>query len=155
MSYLFKHIPNDEEGNLFIKQLRNYINRDLVKGVRARGRGSRKEHGNAYGISQKYAERLHLYFDYQEDNKSIENIDLAYKTKRKLEKITQSLNFVSRHQHLSSMIEEEIESLETLRDMRSKYKDQDWFNFSSWWKIKTKIDELEDLLELLNDGGES
>jgi len=155
MSYLFKHIPNDEEGNLFIKQLRNYINRDLVKGVRARGRGSRKEHGNAYGISQKYAERLHLYFDYQEDNESIENIDLAYKTKRKLEKITQSLNFVSRHQHLSSMIEEEIESLETLRDMRSKYKDQDWFNLSSWWKIKTKIDELEDLLELLNDGGES
>jgi len=155
MSYLFKHIPNDEEGNLFIKQLRNYINRDLVKGVRARGRGSRKEHGNAYGISQKYAERLHLYFDYQEDNESIENIDLAYKTKRKLEKITQSLNFVSRHQHLSSMIEEEIESLETLRDMRSKYKDQDWFNFSSWWKIKTKIDDLEDLLELLNDGGES
>ena len=154
MSYLFKHIPNDEEGNLFIKQLRNYINRDLVKGVRARGRGSRKEHGNAYGISQKYAERLHLYFDYQEDNESIENIDLAYKTKRKLEKITQSLNFVSRHQHLSSMIEEEIESLETLRDMRSKYKDQDWFNFSSWWKIKTKIDDLEDLLELLNDGGE-
>jgi len=154
MSYLFKHIPNDEEGNLFIKQLRNYINRDLVKGVRARGRGSRKEHGNAYGISQKYAERLHLYFDYQEDNESIENIDLAYKTKRKLEKITQSLNFVSRHQHLSSIIEEEIESLETLRDMRSKYKDQDWFNFSSWWKIKTKIDDLEDLLELLNDGGE-
>ena len=155
MSYLFKHIPNDEDGNLFIEQLRNYINRDLVKGVRARGRGSRKEHGNAYGISQKYAERLHLYFDYQEDNESIENIDLAYKTKRKLEKITQSLNFVSRHQHLSSMIEEEIESLETLRDMRSKYKDQDWFNFSSWWKIKTKIDDLEDLLELLNDGGES
>jgi len=154
MSYLFKHIPNDEEGNLFIKQLRNYINRDLVKGVRARGRGSRKEHGNAYGISQKYAERLHLYFDYQEDNESIENIDLAYKTKRKLEKITQSLNFVSRHQHLSSMIEEEIESLETLRDMRSKYKDQDWFNFSSWWKIKTKIDELEDLLGLLDDGSE-
>ena len=155
MSYLFKHIPNDEEGNLFIKQLRNYINRDLVKGVRARGRGSRKEHGNAYGISQKYAERLHLYFDYQEDNESIENIDLAYKTKRKLEKITQSLNFVSRHWDLSSMIEEEIENLETLRDMRSKYKDQDWFNLSSWWKIKTKIDELEDLLELLNDGGES
>ena len=155
MSYLFKHIPNDEEGNLFIKQLRNYINRDLVKGVRARGRGSRKEHGNAYGISQKYAERLHLYFDYQEDNESIENIDLAYKTKRKLEKITQSLNFVSRHWDLSSMIEEEIESLETLRDMRSKYKDQDWFNLSSWWKIKTKIDELEDLLELLNDGSES
>ena len=161
MSYLFKHIPNDEEGNLFIKQLRNYINRDLVKGVRARGRGSRvkwekiDQMNYQSHIPQNRAERLHLYFDYQEDNESIENIDLAYKTKRKLEKITQSLNFVSRHQHLSSMIEEEIESLETLRDMRSKYKDQDWFNFSSWWKIKTKIDDLEDLLELLNDGGES
>ena len=41
MSFLFNHIPNDDEGKLFIKQLRKYINRDLVKGVRARGRGAR------------------------------------------------------------------------------------------------------------------
>ena len=151
MSFLFNHIPNDDEGKLFIKQLRKYINRDLVKGVRARGRGSRKEHGNAYGISQKYAERLHLYFDYQEENESIENIDLAYETKRKLEKITQSLNFVSRHQYLYSMINEEIESLKTLIDMQSKYKDQDWFHFSAPWGMRSKIKGLEELLELIED----
>ena len=160
MSYLFKHIPNDEDGNLFIEQLRNYINRDLVKGVRARGRGSRVKWETIDQINyqshipQNRAERLHLYFDYQEDNESIENIDLAYKTKRKLEKITQSLNFVSRHQHLSSMIEEEIETLSTLRDLSSEYANEKWFKYSARWRIDQKIDELEDLLELLNDGGE-
>ena len=157
MSFLFNHIPNDDEGKLFIKQLRKYINRDLIKGVRARGRGARakwekKDQQNYQShIPQRRAERLHLYFDYQKDNESIENIDLAYETKRKLEKITQSLNFVSRHQYLYSMINEEIESLKTLRDMQSKYKDQDWFHFSTSWKIRSKIKELEELLELIED----
>ena len=83
MSYLFKHIPNDEDGNLFIEQLRNYINRDLVKGVRARGRGSRvkwekiDQMNYQSHIPQNRAERLHLYLDYQEDNESIENIELG------------------------------------------------------------------------------
>jgi len=160
MSYLFKHIPNDEDGNLFIEQLRNYINRDLVKGVRARGRGSRvkwekiDQMNYQSHIPQNRAERLHLYFDYQEDNESIENIDLAYKTKRKLEKITQSLNFVSRHWDLSSMIEEEINDLEKLIELDDKYGDENWFHYSAWWNIKQKKNQLKSLLELLDDGGE-
>jgi len=161
MSFLFNHIPNDDEGKLFIKQLRKYINRDLVKGVRARGRGARakwekKDQQNYQShIPQRRAERLHLYFDYQKDNESIENIDLAYETKRKLEKITQSLNFVSQHQYLYSMIKEEIEKLNTLSDLSSEYTKENWFKFSARWRISNKIDVLEDLLEIIDDGGES
>jgi len=161
MSYLFKHIPNDEDGNLFIEQLRNYINRDLVKGVRARGRGSRvkwekiDQMNYQSHIPQNRAERLHLYFDYQEDNESLENVDHAYKISKQLDKTIKSLRFLSRHQHLSSMIEEEIETLRTLRDLSSEYANEKWFKYSARWRIDQKIDELEDLLELLNDGGES
>ena len=160
MSYLFKHIPNDEEGNLFIKQLRNYINRDLVKGVRARGRGSRvkwekiDQMNYQSHIPQNRAERLHLYFDYQEDNESLENVDHAYKISKQLDKTIKSLRFLSNHQSLTKLIEEEIETLRTLRDLSLEYKNEDWFDYHSWWRIELKIDDLEDLLELLNDGGE-
>ena len=163
MSYLFKHIPNDEDGNLFIEQLRNYINRDLVKGVRARGRGSRvkwekiDQMNYQSHIPQNRAERLHLYFDYNKDNESLENVDHAYKISKQLDKTIKSLRFLSRHQHLSSMIEEEIETLKTLRDLSSEYEDEKWFHphRSAWWGIDQKIDELEDLLGLLDDGSES
>ena len=134
MSYLFKHIPNDEEGNLFIEQLRNYINRDLVKGVRARGRGSRvkwekiDQMNYQSHIPQNRAERLHLYFDYNKDNESLENVDHAYKISKQLDETIKSLRFLSRHQHLSSMIEEEIETLRTLRDLSSEYEDEKWFH---------------------------
>jgi len=162
MSYLFKHIPNDEDGNLFIEQLRNYINRDLVKGVRARGRGSRvkwekiDQMNYQSHIPQNRAERLHLYFDYNEDNESFENVEHAYKISKQLDKTIKSLRFLSRHQHLSSMIEEEIETLKTLRDLSSEYEDEKWFHphRSAWWGIDQKIDELEDLLGLLDDGSE-
>ena len=160
MSYLFKHIPNDEDGNLFIEQLRNYINRDLVKGVRARGRGSRvkwekiDQMNYQSHIPQNRAERLHLYFDYQEDNESLENVDHAYKISKQLDKTIKALRFLSNHQSLTKLIEEEIETLRTLRDLSLEYKNEDWFDYHSWWRIELKIDELEDLLELLNDGGE-
>ena len=38
---LFVDIPNTEEGREAIKTIRKYINRDLVKTIRTRGRGSR------------------------------------------------------------------------------------------------------------------
>ena len=159
MSYLFKHIPNDEDGNLFIEQLRNYINRDLVKGVRARGRGSRvkwekiDQMNYQSHIPQNRAERLHLYFDYQEDNESLENVDHAYKISKQLDKTIKALRFLSNHQSLTKLIEEEIEKLRTLRDLSLEYKNEDWFDYHSWWRIELKIDELEDLLELLNAVG--
>ena len=160
MSYLFKHIPNDEDGNLFIEQLRNYINRDLVKGVRARGRGSRvkwekiDQMNYQSHIPQNRAERLHLYFDYNKDNESLENVDHAYKISKQLDKTIKALRFLSNHQSLTKLIEEEIETLRTLRDLSLEYKNEDWFDYHSWWRIELKIDDLEDLLELLNDGGE-
>ena len=40
---LFVDIPNTEEGREAIKTIRKYINRDLVKTIRTRGRGSRRE----------------------------------------------------------------------------------------------------------------
>ena len=49
------------------------------------------------------------------------------------------------------MINEEIESLKTLIDMQSKYKDQDWFHFSAPWGMRSKIKGLEGLLELIED----
>jgi hypothetical protein len=160
MSYLFKHIPNDEDGNLFIEQLRNYINRDLVKGVRARGRGSRvkwekiDQMNYQSHIPQNRAERLHLYFDYNEDNESLENVDHARQISKQLDETIESLKFLSQHQYLSSMIEEEINDLEKLIELDDKYGDENWFHYSAWWNIKQKKNQLKSLLELLDDGGE-
>tara|TARA_R100000656_G_scaffold109165_1_gene81189 strand:+ start:811 stop:972 length:162 start_codon:yes stop_codon:yes gene_type:complete len=53
------------------------------------------------------------------------------------------------------MIKEEIEKLNTLSDLNSEYTKEKWFKYSARWRISNKIDELEDLLEIIDDGGES
>ena len=53
------NVPNDEEGHVFLKLLRKFRNRGWY--YRARGRGSRKEHGEANGIEQEHSEWMAVY----------------------------------------------------------------------------------------------
>ena len=60
--HLLSNVPNDEGGKNVIKNIRKYLNTDRYK-IRVRGRGSRKEHGDASYIPLKYAERFSIYVD--------------------------------------------------------------------------------------------
>jgi hypothetical protein len=53
------NVPNNEEGHLFVRLLQKFRNRGWY--YRARGRGSRQEHGNQYSIPQEHAEWLAVY----------------------------------------------------------------------------------------------
>ncbi len=53
------NVPNDEEGHVFLKLLRKFRNRGWY--YRARGRGSREEHGDANGIEQEHSEWMAVY----------------------------------------------------------------------------------------------
>lgn len=53
------NVPNTEEGHLFIRLLRKFRNRSWH--YRARGRGSRQEHGDQHGIPQEFAEWFAVY----------------------------------------------------------------------------------------------
>lgn len=53
------NVPNTDEGREFLALCRKYLNKE--KSLKARGRGSRKEHGSVYSIPQKYAEWFAVY----------------------------------------------------------------------------------------------
>ena len=53
------NVPNTEEGHVFLKLFRKFRNRGWH--YRARGRGSRQEHGDQGSIEQEYAEWLAVY----------------------------------------------------------------------------------------------
>jgi len=81
---LFVDIPNTEEGREAIKTIRKYINRDLVKTIRTRGRGSRSKVAKQLGrhprsfdqsIPIKHSERMTLYLDYNKKNPSEYNVE--------------------------------------------------------------------------------
>lgn len=57
------NVPNTEEGHLFIRLLRRFRNHNWY--YRARGRGSRKEHGCQASIPQEHAEWLAVYLEKQ------------------------------------------------------------------------------------------
>ena len=71
---LFKHIPNNKKGKEFISELRNHIDRDIVKVVKCRGRGKRKftytsKQGKQITSYHKdlnldQAEKLAVYFEF-------------------------------------------------------------------------------------------
>ena len=62
--HLLSNVPNDEFGKGVIKNLRKFLNTDRYK-VRVRGRGSRKEHGDASYIPLKNAEKFSIYVDHE------------------------------------------------------------------------------------------
>ena len=81
---LFVDIPNTEEGREAIKTIRKYINRDLVKTIRTRGRGSRTKVAKQLGrhprsfdqsLPLKHSERMTLYLDYNKKNPSSNNVE--------------------------------------------------------------------------------
>jgi hypothetical protein len=55
------NVPNTEEGHLFVRLMRKFRNRGWY--YRARGRGSRKEHGDQAGIPQQFAEWFAVYLN--------------------------------------------------------------------------------------------
>jgi hypothetical protein len=57
------NVPNAEEGHLFVRLMRKFRNRGWY--YRARGRGSRKEHGSQAGIPQEFAEWFAVYLEQQ------------------------------------------------------------------------------------------
>jgi hypothetical protein len=82
---LFVDIPNTEEGRQAIKTIRKYINRDLVKTIRLRGRGSRVKVAKKLGrnprafdqcLPLKHSERMTLYLDYNKQNPSEYNVEV-------------------------------------------------------------------------------
>ncbi len=60
--HYFYKIPANEEGKLFIKLLRKYLNKARYK-IRVKGRGTRKFHGNGQNLPLKYAEHFAVYID--------------------------------------------------------------------------------------------
>jgi hypothetical protein len=62
--HLLSNVPNDEFGKSVIKNLRKFLNTDRYK-VRVRGRGSRKEYGDASYIPLKNAEKFSIYVDHE------------------------------------------------------------------------------------------
>ena len=60
--HLLSNVPNNEFGKKVIKNIREFLNKNKYK-LRIRGRGTRKEYGNASYIPLKYAERFSIYVD--------------------------------------------------------------------------------------------
>lgn len=119
---LFVDIPNTEEGREAIKTIRKYINRDLVKTIRTRGRGSRSKVAKQLGrhprcfdqsIPIKYSERVTLYLDYNKKNPSEYNVDALHDEIRNLEGVVKQL------ENYKTLVERKMSSedlLEYLQD---------------------------------------
>tara|TARA_Y100000310_G_C20145485_1_gene562237 strand:+ start:55 stop:543 length:489 start_codon:yes stop_codon:yes gene_type:complete len=91
--HLLSNVPNDEGGKNVIKNIRKYLNTDRYK-IRVRGRGSRKEHGDASYIPLKYAERFSIYVDQEimDYNNPHYLSDEQWKAERKIEELTAVLS---------------------------------------------------------------
>ena len=98
---LFVDIPNNEEGREAIKTIRKYINRDLVKTIRLRGRGSRVKVAKKLGrnprafdqsLPLEHSERMTLYLDYNKKNPSEYNVEALHDELRNLKIENKNLN---------------------------------------------------------------
>ena len=98
---LFVDIPNTEEGREAIKTIRKYINRDLVKTIRLRGRGSRVKVAKKLGrnprafdqsLPLEHSERMTLYLDYNKKNPSSYNVEVLNDEIRNLKIENKNLN---------------------------------------------------------------
>lgn len=98
---LFVDIPNTEEGRQAIKTIRKYINRDLVKTIRLRGRGSRVKIAKKLGrnprafdqcLPLEHSERMTLYLDYNKKNPSKYNVEVLHDEIRNLKIENKNLN---------------------------------------------------------------
>ena len=62
--HFFHNVPNNKRGWLFIKLIRQFINKDRYR-VRVLGRGSRKYHGTQSFIPLKHATNYSIYIDHK------------------------------------------------------------------------------------------
>jgi len=97
---LFVDIPNNEEGREAIKTIRKYINRDLVKTIRLRGRGSRVKVAKKLGrhprsfdqsLPLEHSERMTLYLDYNKKNPRANNVEALQDEIRNLKRVNDNL----------------------------------------------------------------
>ena len=107
--HLLSNVPNDEFGKSVIKNLRKFLNTDRYK-VRVRGRGSRKEYGDASYIPLKNAEKFSIYVDQEimDYHNPHHNSSELWKAKDELKVLREKLSnceeykFYSRHETLIS-----------------------------------------------------
>ena len=108
--HLLSNVPNDEFGKGVIKNLRKFLNTDRYK-VRVRGRGSRKEHGDASYIPLKNAEKFSVYVDQEilDYHNPHFNSNKLFQAERKIAElknvkrdINEGYRFYSRHETLIS-----------------------------------------------------
>ena len=144
---LFVDIPNDEEGKKAIKTIRKYINRDLVKTIRLRGRGSRVKiakklgrHPRAFdqSLPLKHSERVTLYLDYNKDNPSEYNVDTLHREIWKLKDEIKNL------QVWKNLVEDKV-SVESLVDHLA-----DAIAEADQWKKRFSKSKVMDILEDLS-----
>ena len=125
---LFNHVPNDEEGKLFVALLRKYANRDTIKVIKPRGRGSRKEAtGYMKDLRLDQAERLHIYFDYQDE---YDNEHKVWKLQSELETMKTALQFFfTKAQGCRQVLDNLIQDLDTFQDLSSTFRE---FTQDTW-----------------------
>ena len=136
---LLKHIPNNEQGNKFISELRNYIDRDIVKVVKCRGRGSRK---NATGymkdLTHEQAEKFAVYFEF-DDQANYEQ--KYYRADSRLKSLEKTLQFLFQKTDLINIINQIQQDIDDIRFLSHKY--NDLVNLkSSTWEIKQGLETL-------------
>ncbi len=138
---LFVDIPNTEEGREAIKTIRKYINRDLVKTIRTRGRGSRSKVAKQLGrhprsfdqsIPIKHSERMTLYLDYNKKNPSEYNVDA-------LKDQIRNLNYeINRLSNFEKLVEAKLEADDLLEYLQSNM-----HRMSGWEERTIKLSAMD------------
>jgi len=143
-----KHIPNNEQGKKFISELRNYVDRDIVKVVKCRGRGKRKfTYTNKQGkkitayqkdLTHDQAEKFAVYFEF--DNQA-DYEQKYYRANRRLKSLEETLQFLFQKTDLVNIISQIQQDIDDIRFLSHKY--NDLVNLkSSTWQIKQGLETL-------------
>ena len=125
---LFNHVPNDEEGKLFVALLRKYANRDTIKVIKPRGRGSRKEAtGYMKDLRLDQAERLAIYFYYRDEHDTEYQV---WKLQDELKQIKNALHFFfKKSEGCRQVLDNLIQDLDTFQDLSSTFRE---FTKETW-----------------------
>jgi hypothetical protein len=152
---LLKHIPNNKKGKEFISELRNHIDRDIVKVVKCRGRGKRKftytsKQGKQITSYHKdlnldQAEKLAVYFEF--DNQA-DYEHKYYKADSRLTSLEYTLQFLFKKTDLANIIGQIQEDIDDIQFLSNKYQELVSMK-SNNWKIRQG---LKHLLEIKNYG---
>ena len=139
---LFNHVPNDEEGKLFVALLRKYANRDTIKVIKPGGRGSRKEAtGYMKDLRLDQAERLAIYFYYRDEHDTEHQV---WKLQDELKQIKNALHFFfKKSEGCQYVLDNLIQDLETFQELSSTFRE---FTKETW-----KISDLKEALKTISN----